>query len=102
MILKIILLSAILYSQEFVGSWQSYTSFHHIKSCQYHNDNQLFCLTEGGILTFNFTDNSIELISVNEGLTKSYYNHFQLDSHNLIWVPNNKDNAIIITVQTVE
>ncbi|MAJ45381.1 MAG: hypothetical protein CMF96_11655 [Candidatus Marinimicrobia bacterium] len=95
MIPRIILLIAILSSQESVGSWKSYTSFHHIKSCENSSENIIYCLTDGGLIEFDFFEKTTELISINDGLTKSSNRHFQIDNQNFLWIANNNQNLIL-------
>tara|TARA_B100001029_G_C15060907_1_gene458384 strand:- start:820 stop:3186 length:2367 start_codon:yes stop_codon:yes gene_type:complete len=96
MILRLILLFiAILYTEESVGSWKSFTSFHQIHSCQYNLNNQLYCLTNGGILKFDYINESNDYISANNGLSKSNFKDFLIDYQNLIWISNNQKDVKI-------
>ena len=68
MIFRIILLLAIVFTQETVGSWKSFSSFHTVNTCEVISENKLSCLTNGGILHFDFSENTTEFISTNHGL----------------------------------
>ncbi len=91
----IILLAAILYCQESVGSWNNYFSHHHIKSCQYSSNDDIYCLTNGGISKFDFDDQFNEFITVNNGLSKDSYEYFHIDFQDQIWIQSGNDNSMI-------
>ena len=95
MILRIILFITIIFSQETVGNWQSFSSFHTLKSCKIFNDREIACLADGGISLFNFNDYSSRFITENEGLTKSKYDNFEIDKYKNIWIPSKSDGIRI-------
>ena len=90
MIFRLILILAIALTQETVGSWKSFSSFHTLKTCEIISENQLACLTDGGILQFDFSDNTTENVSTNQGITKADYNNFGIEQTWEFAHPSNK------------
>ncbi|MBC8198205.1 MAG: hypothetical protein H8E60_10005 [Candidatus Marinimicrobia bacterium] len=78
-----------IWTQEAVGSWYSYSSFHTIYECKSSIDNNLICLTDGGLLNINLESNISDHVSVNDGLSKSKYSNIEVDKYDNVWISSN-------------
>jgi hypothetical protein len=96
MIFKIIpIFFLFIWSQETVGSWYSFSSFHTIQECKSSIDNNLICLTNGGLINYNLSTNNSEQVSTNDGLTKSKYSNIEIDKFNNVWISSNYNSKNI-------